>query len=330
MFTLTKVLLLLLLSFLVSALWAPFLIDFLYRRGIRRQEEKHKPIYRYLQIEKTGLPSMGGLLVLFTLFILVLLFVELSKSILILLVTMLLFAGLGGFDDLKKLVLVVEKFWGLRRRHIFALQWVFAFLISFLMYKFLGFTSVSLPPIFGGGSGELGYGYIVFAALVIVSSSNAFNITDGIDGLSSGLLIISLSALLILALLSGNYEIAAFIAIWIGSLFVYLYFNIHPARFMMGDVGAQPFGAMLGVIALLLDQSLILPIIGGIFVIEAASSGIQIFSKRFFNGMKVFVIAPLHYHFQAKKWSEGKICMRFWLFGALLAYVGLLVALWGK
>lgn len=330
MFTLTKVLSLLLLSFFVSALWAPLLIDFLYKHGLRRRAEKHKPIYRYLQIEKTGMPSMGGLLVLITLFFLVLLFVELDFNILILLITMFLFALLGGLDDLKKLVFVVKKFWGLRRRHILAIQWIFSLFIACLIYKFLGFSSVSLPPILGEKVLDLGFWYILFAALVIVSSSNAFNITDGIDGLSSGLLIISLSVFLLLAVISGNYGIASFIAIWVGSLFVYLYFNIHPARFMMGDIGAQPFGALLGVVALLLDQSLILPLVGGIFVVEAASSAVQLLSRRLLNGLKIFVIAPLHYHFQAKKWSEGKICMRFWLFGGLLAYIGLLAAMWGK
>src|SRR3989344_602960 len=109
-----------------------------------------------------------------------------------------------------------------------------------------------------------------------------------------------------------------------GSVLVYLYFNIHPARFMMGDVGAQPFGAMLAVVALILGQSVLLPIIGAVFFVELASSAIQILSKKFRKGKKILTIAPLHYHFQVKRWSEGKICMRFWLAGALCAYLGLM------
>lgn len=321
---LAEIILLMMVGTVLAALWAPWFIGKLYQVGLRRQDEKHRPIYRYLQQEKTGVPSMGGVLVLVTLMVSVFLFLPITPGMVSILLSMILFGVLGGIDDLKTLMFVASKYWGLRRRHILLVQTLIGLTIGSFLYYFVGLNSLSIPAT--SLVIPLGILMIPYSAFLIVATSNSFNITDGIDGLSSGLLIIALLAFLVIALATGSGDIARLIALWIGILFVYLYFNITPARFMMGDVGAQPFGAMLAVVALLLHLSLLLPIIGGMFFIEGASSLIQMLSRRYRHGKKVFTIAPLHYHFQVKRWSEGKICMRFWLFGGFFALMGLFLA----
>jgi len=169
--------------------------------------------------------------------------------------------------------------------------------------------------------------YIPFAAFVVIAMSNAFNITDGMDGLSTGLMIIALSAFWVLAqpFFEVSGDVLVFIAVLIGALLAFLYFNIYPARLFMGDTGSLAFGALLGVIALMTNQVMVLPFIGGVFVAEVSSSLIQLVSLKYFN-KRVFSIAPLHHHFEAKGWDETKVTMRFWLVGTLLAFVGLLIA----
>ncbi len=327
---LSSTLLLIIISAVVTGAWAPWLIDKLYGAGLRRKLEKHKPIFRYLQKEKTGVPSMGGLLVIVSVSVLTLLYglliVPLTPSIWVLLITMWLFAFLGGIDDMKKLWFVVANFWGLRRRHILLVQFTLALGLGYLLYTWLGLSTITIPV--SGTPLELNNLYILYAAILIVATSNSFNITDGIDGLSAGLLIIALLAMLIISISFGFVDLTWFSAIWVGSLLVYLYFNITPARFMMGDIGAQPFGAMLATLSLIMDQSLVMLVLGGMFFVESGSSFAQIVSRNIRNGKKILTIAPLHYHFQVKRWSEGKICMRFWLAGVFFALCGLMLAFW--
>lgn len=324
---LSIVLILVPLSFVVTFAWAPYLINFLYQRGLTRQDEKHRPTFRYLQQSKTNLISMGGVLVLVTVSVLAPLLLGFTAEVKLLLLTFFLFGVLGAVDDLKKLLFVGGRYWGLKRWSILAVQSAFALVVSMFFYLWIGEAVVQIPHL--GGSPwlfELGSWSILYGALLIVATSNAFNITDGIDGLSPGLLIIALTAFLVLSMAFHHFVVGGFIALWIGSLLVYLYFNIHPARFMMGDVGAQAFGAALAVIALLLHQTFVLPVIGALFFVEAASSAAQLTYRRI-TGKKLFPVAPLHYMCQIRRWSEGKICMRFWLFGAVAAYVGLMIAL---
>jgi phospho-N-acetylmuramoyl-pentapeptide-transferase len=164
------------------------------------------------------------------------------------------------------------------------------------------------------------------AAFVIVAFSNACNISDGFDGLSSGLLAISLFALLALASADLNLTLASFIGIWIGSLFAFLYFNVYPARIYLGDAGSLSFGATLAVIGLLSGKILALGIIGGVYVLIVGSSALQIFWKRFF-GKKLFPLAPLHMYLRFIGWEEPKIVLRLWLVAAIFAIFGLWLAL---
>jgi phospho-N-acetylmuramoyl-pentapeptide-transferase len=168
----------------------------------------------------------------------------------------------------------------------------------------------------------MGVWYIPFSAFVIISFTNAFNITDGLDGLSTGLLLICLAAFGIIV--SGNLDtpLSLFISLWTGALIAFLYFNIWPARVWLGDSGALAFGATLAIIGLLTGSIVALVVMGGIFVLEVASSGIQILSYKF-RKKPLFSIAPLHNAFLAKGWEEPKIVMRAWLLGIMLAIFGL-------
>lgn len=162
--------------------------------------------------------------------------------------------------------------------------------------------------------------------MVVISTANAVNISDGLDGLAGGLLVIAFGAYGLIALFEGNFGIAGFCMTVVGALMSYTWFNIYPARFFMGDSGSFAMGTALGVVAMLTDTVLLLPIIGGVFVVEAGSSLVQILSKKF-RGKKVFKIAPIHHHFEAEGWPETKVTMRFWMLGLICALVGLIVFL---
>lgn len=189
------------------------------------------------------------------------------------------------------------------------------------------FHFISIPMLHH--SIDIGIFYIPLFILVVVSAANAVNITDGLDGLSGGLLFAAFGAYSIIALLQGNYGIAVFCASVVGAVLAYTWFNIYPARFFMGDTGAVSLGATLGVIALLTNTVFILPIIASVFVFETLSVIVQLISKKLF-GRKVFLSAPIHHHFEAKGWPETKVTMRFWVIGSVSAVIGVIVYLLGR
>lgn len=193
------------------------------------------------------------------------------------------------------------------------------------VYK-LGYTGLQIP--FGGelllAPAVMFLGYI----FVIVATANAVNITDGLDGLAGGLLVTAYAAFALIAMLQGNFGIAGFCLTVVGVLLSYLWFNIYPARFFMGDVGSFAFGTTLAVVAIMLNSTLLIPVIGAIFVAEVSSAVIQIASKKI-RHKKIFRSAPIHHHFEAIGWPETKVTMRFWVLGQIAAVVGLLTALLG-
>lgn len=197
------------------------------------------------------------------------------------------------------------------------LGWYFA-------YK-LGFDAIHIPFV---GDIALGWMMIPLFAFAVVATGNAVNISDGLDGLAGGLLATSFGAFGVIALLQGNVGIAGFCFTIVGALLAYLWFNIYPARFFMGDVGSFALGTSLGVVAMLTNTFLLLPVIGILFVVEAGSSAIQIFSKRVFK-RKVFISAPIHHHLEALGWPETKVTMRFWVIAYVAAFIGVLLALAG-
>lgn len=214
---------------------------------------------------------------------------------------------------------------GLRSQLKFLMIAGIGVVLGWYFFEKLGVSAVHIPFI---GEWDLGWLIIPLFAFVVVAAGNAVNISDGLDGLAGGLAAIAFGSFGIIALLQGNGMLAAFCFTVVGALLSYLWFNIYPARFFMGDVGSFALGTSLGVVAMLTDSLFLLPIIGLVFVIEAGSSLIQIFSKKVFK-RKVFISAPIHHHLEASGWPETKVTMRFWVIAAVTSFVGVMVALAG-
>jgi phospho-N-acetylmuramoyl-pentapeptide-transferase len=230
---------------------------------------------------------------------------------------------LGLYDDLKKIfVLKKESFFGMKLHLKLIFEFILGLIISLSLYLNLGISIIHIPFI---GVFDLSWGYVLFATFVIVSFANAVNVTDGLDGLASGVLMIALMSFWAVARSIIDVPLSIFIAVWVGGLIAFLYFNIYPARIMLGDTGALSFGATFAVIGLMLGKSFALPIIGGIFVIEIASSLIQLISKKY-RRKKVFAAAPFHLHLQYLGWEEPKIVQRFWILSVAFSLVGLMIA----
>jgi len=338
----------LLLSFGITFVLSIPFINLLYKLKFQRQKEMQKDIFgkitsvvNRLHGWKVGTPNAGGTLIIIVSIVLATIFYKLvpgynivSKSAginwtaAILYFSLFSYGLLGLYDDVRKFYgFSVAGAWGLRIRFKFVLQWLLALTIGFLLYDKIGLNSVHVPVF--NETLELGALYIPFAAVVIVATTNAVNITDGLDGLVTGLLVIALLPFWYLAGVA-NPDVALFISVIIGSLLAFLYFNIFPARVWLGDTGALALGAMLATIVLLIDASLVLPFVGLIFVVETASSLLQWASKALRDGKKIFIAAPIHHHFEAKGWDETKVTMRFWLVGSVSAFFGLFIALFGK
>jgi len=190
----------------------------------------------------------------------------------------------------------------------------------------LGWTDIAIPFL---GDMEVGaVGMILIFAFAVVATSNAVNISDGLDGLAGGLAMLAYGAYGVIALLQGQWMLTAFCLTVVGWLLSYIWFNVPPARFMMGDTGSFAIGAGLGVVAMMTDAFFLLPIIGALFVVEAGSSLIQIFWKKVFK-KKLFISAPIHHHLEAKGWNEAKIVMRFWVIAGMFAIIGVFLAVQG-
>lgn len=327
---------LVLLSFAVTSIFIVPFIDLLFnlkRRFEKEQQDQSNqsetPIHDRLMKGDINTPSGGGILLVLILVILSLGYAILSPavdkvSLKILIFTLLSFGSLGLTDDIK-LILTRRKgkFLGLGRRKMLLIQVIFALMIAIMLYFLGGINNLYIS---GLGNFILNIWYIPLAAFTIVAFANAYNISDGLDGLSAGLLLICLFAFLALSSQKLDLTLASFIGIWIGLLIAYLYFNVWPARIFLGDAGAFAFGATLAVVGLLTGKILALAIIGGMFVIIVASSLIQILSKKLLK-RKLLPVAPIHMYFKFIGWEEPKIVARFWLAQGIFAILGLWIAL---
>jgi len=334
-------------SFLITAILVVPFINLLYRikftRRLEGAERGKKLLFDKFHDKKAGTPIGGGVLLILVVALLFLIVFPLISymgifihssfnlryELLIIFFTFISFGLIGLLDDYVKTFgkptknIALGKVFGLSKKAKLSLQIILATTVSIMLYSLLGIHILYIPIL--NTVLNLGILYIPFATFIILLFSNAFNFTDGLDGLASGLLMIYLFAYIIIAVSNLDTPLFVFIAIWLGSIIAFLYFNVWPARIWMGDAGALSFGAMIAVIGLLIGNVAVLFVIGGIFVIEAASSVIQLFSKRFFN-RKVFPIAPIHHSFLAMGWEEPKIVMRAWLAGIMLAVFGLWLA----
>jgi phospho-N-acetylmuramoyl-pentapeptide-transferase len=297
---------------------------------------KAATLFNALHIKKKGTPTMGGILIWATTLVVILLSRFLSyigvfdhsllnrKETYLAIFTLATVAILGAVDDLFGI-----KGWG-RSKGLNIKPKMFWLLIlavagALWFYFKLGYDQIHIP---GVGDFFIGAWYIPLFIVVISATANSVNITDGLDGLAGGLSIIAFAAYAVLAYAHGLLILAAFCALICGTTLAFLWFNIPPAKFYMGDTGSFSLGATLGVIAMITDTVAILPIIGFIFVIETASVIIQLTSKKL-RGKKVFHIAPIHHHFEHVGWPESQIVMRFWIVGGLFAVIGLLLGLIG-
>lgn len=322
----------------------PF-INFLYQLKFQRQPQKTKdifdkptPIFDRFHQHKAGTPVGGGILLItttitvFFLFLLTYFFLKekiltnypsLLAEVKIILFAFISFAFLGLFDDLNKIFFWQKThFFGLRFRHKLILELILSLIISYWLFADLKIQIIHIPFF---GVFNLSYFYILFSTFVITAFANAVNITDGLDGLASGILMFTLISFWVVSRSILDVPTSLFIAAWLGGIIAFLYFNIYPARIFLGDAGSLSFGATFAVIGLILGKAFALPIIGGVFVIEIFTSLVQILGKKFLK-KRIFPAAPLHLWLQLKGWEEPKIVMRLWLTSIILAVLGLMIA----
>ena len=322
-------------AFLVSVIFGPWIIrklgEFKVRQQLRSAEEC-QDLYK-LHSSKAGTPTMGGILILLSILLAVFLWADLrNKYVLYTILSTLWLGAIGFIDDYIKLSKKRSKGLGIRGK----------FIPQALMGMFIG-GLVYLDPNLGGRLDipflkdivwDLGPFYILFAFLVIVGSTNAVNLTDGLDGLAIGCSIFVAIAYSVLSYVSGHAlfskylfipfipgagELTIFCAAIVGAGLGFLWFNCFPASVFMGDIGSLALGGAIGTIAVFIKKELLLVIVGGIFVVEALSVILQVGSFRLRNGKRIFKVAPLHHHFQVLGWPESKVIVRFWIVGIILA-----------
>ncbi|MBQ15581.1 MAG: phospho-N-acetylmuramoyl-pentapeptide-transferase [Planctomycetaceae bacterium] len=321
-------------GFALALLLGPFAIRWLKVRFCERVDSDSERLNE-LQFKKNNTPTMGGLFIVAAVVIAVLLWGDLgNRFVQLSVLTALGFAALGAVDDWIKLSSSRN---GLRARTKFVLQLVLSLGLAWGLYDVLAERPGGLVLIWpiGDSSMWLGSGFVAWAMLVLVGSSNAVNLTDGLDGLASGCMVIASTAFAALCYLSGHSVIAEYLSIpymagcgeltvvmggLVGAMLGFLWFNCHPAQVFMGDTGSLPIGALLGMAALVTRQELLLVVVGGVFVVETLSVILQVVSFRLL-GRRVIACSPLHNHLLFRGENESKIVVRFWIGSVLLAVV---------
>lgn len=322
-----------LMAFLLAMVLTPVYTFFAYRyRFWKRQREnavtgEKLEVFNQLHEQKLrrNIPTMAGIVGVVAAVVVTLLFNLDRAQTWLPLAAFVGGAAVGLIDDYLNIFGSNRKDAGLRAPVKFALITLMGLVLGWFFFAKLGVNSFHVPFY---GDVAIGWLIIPLFAFAVVATGNAVNISDGLDGLAGGLLGISFATFGAIALLQNNILMAGFCFTLVGSLLSYLWFNIYPARFFMGDVGSFAYGAALGVVAMLTNSLLLLPVIGLLFVVEAGSSVIQIVSKKLF-GKKVFISAPVHHHLEAKGWPETKVTMRFWVIGCVVAFIGFMLALAG-
>lgn len=271
-------------------------------------------------------PTMAGIIIVLTVAVVTLLF-NLDREQTWLPLAALIGGGIVGLiDDIINIRGKELGVAGLRAGMKFTMITGVAAVGAWFFFTKLEYTTVQVP--FMGAPLEIGWLIVPLFILAVVSAGNAVNISDGLDGLAGGLLASAYATYAMIAVLQGNIGIAGFCFTILGALISYLWFNVYPARFMMGNVNSFALGTALGVVAMLTNAIFLLPIIGIVLVIEITSSAVQIFSKKVFH-RKLFISAPIHHHLEAIGWPESKVTMRFWLVANVAGFIGLLTALAG-
>ena len=333
-----KVLVLSVLGFMVAFAFVPLLTKLLDKFGAVKQIRMTgaTPVYSKLHASKIGTQTMGGVVIWGTVLILALVFAVMAglfdgawgylnfvdRSETYLPLAAMAIAGiLGLIDDIYGVMKVGPSGGGLRVSQKLVIYFLLAVIGAFWFYYRLNWDMLAIPfaePI------TIGWLYIPLFIFVIVASAFSANETDGLDGLAGGVMLFAFLALTVVAFVLGRYELAAFGGVTIGALLAFLWFNIHPARFFMGDTGSMSLGITMGMIAMLTNTTLLLPFFASILVIESLSVIIQMISKKV-RGKKVFLSTPIHHHYEALGWPETKVTMRFWIISAISATLGLVI-----
>jgi len=284
-------------------------------------------------LKKAGTPTMGGVLILFAVVISTLLWVRLDERYVWIVLMATVASGAIGFAD-DYLMQVKKRSLGLTVKGKFILQTVVGLVTGYLVFRSPDFPSYVMIPVFKNIAPDLGWGYVVFAALIIVGTSNAVNLTDGLDGLAIGPVVIAAATYMVFAYVAGHIRIAEYlqvnyvagsgeVAVFCGALagagLGFLWFNAYPAQIFMGDVGSLSIGGALGTISLITKQEVLLALVGGLFVIEALSVIFQVGFFKMTKGRRIFKMAPLHHHFELTGWAEPKVIVRFWIIAIALA-----------
>ncbi len=331
-------------AFIVAVSLTPLLTHYLYkyRFGKSIRNEGTTPIYSRLHAGKAGTPVGGGIIIWGTVLILALLLAVIDlmfaspftaglnfltrKQTLLPLGALVASAIVGLIDDYLNVRKLGPQGGGLQMKQRLMLYTAVAAFGAWWFFFKLEWSILHIP---GFGDLEIGWWYIPLFLVVIVATAFSVNEADGLDGLAGGILIFCFAAYTALAFAIGKVELAMFCAAIGGSLLAFLWFNVYPARFFMGDTGAMSMGTTLGVIAMLTNSALVLPVIALPLVLESVSVIVQMISKKV-TGHKIFLSTPIHHHFEALGWPETKVTMRFWIIAAVSAGVGLVLGLLGR
>ena len=321
-------------AFLVCFLIGPWVIRRLKELQIGQYIQEDGPETHH---SKAGTPTMGGILILTAIVTSSLLWTDLTNGYVWIVLLIVCGYGLIGFTD-DYLMLIKKRNKGLTARAKFLGQVILAAVAGLLLYMDPDFDTRVTIPFFKEISPDLGWGYIVFAIVVIVGASNAVNLTDGLDGLAIGPTVIAAGTYMVFAYVAGHTKLADYLQInyvaGSGELTIlcgaiagaglgFLWFNTYPAQIFMGDVGSLSLGGALGTVAVVTKQEILLVIVGGLFVIEALSVIFQVGFFKMTNGGRIFKMAPLHHHFELKGWPEPKIIVRFWIIAIALALISM-------
>jgi phospho-N-acetylmuramoyl-pentapeptide-transferase len=322
-------------ALIASFLLGPPMISWLRRLKVGQQVRDDGP---KTHLNKQGTPTMGGLLIIAALVSSVLLWSDLTnKYVWVVLFATLAFGGIGFWDDYLKVV--KKRSTGLRAYQKFGLQVAASLAVGIFLFKFSGDREATYlsVPFMKSFLLDLGWFYVPFVAVVLVGSSNAVNLTDGLDGLAIGLVGIAAAANAVIVYLGGNKiisdylkilyisgsgELVIFCGAMVGASLGFLWYNTHPAEVFMGDVGSLSLGGALGTLAVVTKHELILIIVGGIFVMETVSVAMQVASYKL-TGKRIFRMAPIHHHFEQIGWPESKVIVRFWIIGIILALISI-------
>ena len=316
------------LTFILTVIWGGPLIEILRRLHIGKQIRIDGP---QTHLTKLGTPTMGGLLIVVPVVVITAMLnvvnlfrTVLGRSVLVPLFVLLAFAVLGAIDDWQG-VRGRRRGEGMLGRYKFLWQTLIALWVVVLLYYGFGLRSVAIPSV--PLKIDIGPLYIPIATFIIVACSNAVNITDGLDGLAGLVTATAFAAYAVIALLQGQVFLVRFCFTVVGASFAFLWFNAHPAELFMGDTGALALGALLGVVALMTGQWLLLPIVAIIPLAETLSVILQVAYFKWSGGKRLLKMSPLHHHFELLGWSETQVVQRFWLVALLAAMIGIALAL---